>query len=142
MREAHESAVSSRGVHAGVAGAPHATLPDCRLPARVSSVQALVAGVVELHELGAPAATRPAAEVALSVLEAWRAESSFGHGVLDVLNQTHALWQWHRNQDGAPVSADSVYVFRDLQRCANKRSAAAAPSSPAPAPAEAGAPTV
>jgi hypothetical protein len=34
---------------------------------------------------------------------------------------------WHRNQDGAPVAADSVYVFRDLGRCANKRGAAAAP---------------
>ncbi|KAK9826440.1 hypothetical protein WJX81_005915 [Elliptochloris bilobata] len=69
---------------------------------------------------------------------AWSAyrESSFGHGVLDVLNETHALWAWHRNQDGDPVAADSVYVYRDLQRCANKRSAAAPPgSAPAGVPA-------
>lgn len=72
----------------------------------------------------------------------WRAESSFGHGVLDVLNETHALWQWHRNQDGSPVPADEVCVFRDLPRCANKRGAAAARAGPAPAPAEAGEPTI
>ncbi|GLJ53723.1 hypothetical protein SUGI_1146390 [Cryptomeria japonica] len=26
-------------------------------------------------------------------------ESSFGHGILEVFNSTHALWTWHRNQD-------------------------------------------
>ncbi|VAH59543.1 unnamed protein product [Triticum turgidum subsp. durum] len=26
-------------------------------------------------------------------------ESSFGHGILEVKNETHALWKWHRNQD-------------------------------------------
>ena len=25
-------------------------------------------------------------------------EPSFGHGTLDILNATHAYWQWHRNQ--------------------------------------------
>lgn len=34
---------------------------------------------------------------------------------------------WHRNQDSVPVSADAVYVFRDLARCANKRGVAPAP---------------
>ena len=62
--------------------------------------------------------------------------------MLDVLNATHALWQWHRNQDGAPTVADGVYVFRDLERCSNKRGAAVAHAGPAPAPAEAGAPTI
>lgn len=62
--------------------------------------------------------------------------------MLDVLNETHALWQWHRNQDGAPVSADAVYVFRDLQRCANKRGGGAASPRPAPPPAEAGEPSI
>ncbi len=31
---------------------------------------------------------------------AWSAfrEASYGHGTLEVVNATHALWKWHRNQ--------------------------------------------
>ena len=29
-------------------------------------------------------------------------ESSFGHGTLDALNATHALWRWIRNQVRQP----------------------------------------
>ena len=47
-------------------------------------------------------------------------EASFGHGTLDFLNGTHALWQWHRNQDGAAVTKDQVYIVRDTDSCANK----------------------
>lgn len=25
-------------------------------------------------------------------------EASYGHGTLDVVNATHAIWKWHRNQ--------------------------------------------
>lgn len=65
-------------------------------------------------------------------------ESSFGHGTLDFLNSTHALWwapscimllaaellsfqgltlcalcrQWHRNQDSVAVAADQTYLLR------------------------------
>lgn len=53
---------------------------------------------------------------------AWSAyrEPSFGHGVLDVMNGTHALWNWHRNQDNNAVAADSVYIVRDTANCMNK----------------------
>ncbi|KAL3151843.1 hypothetical protein ABBQ38_012808 [Trebouxia sp. C0009 RCD-2024] len=47
-------------------------------------------------------------------------EPSFGHGTLDVINSTTALWQWHRNQDNELVTADAVYIVRDPQLCPNK----------------------
>ncbi|KAK6944019.1 Iron/zinc purple acid phosphatase-like C-terminal domain [Dillenia turbinata] len=37
-------------------------------------------------------------------------EASFGHGQLEVMNATHALWTWHRNQDDVAVAADSVWL--------------------------------
>lgn len=52
-------------------------------------------------------------------------ESSFGHGVLEVRNDTHALWRWHRNQDlhaaaAANVAADEVYIVREPDKCLAK----------------------
>nr|POE64344.1 putative purple acid phosphatase 20 [Quercus suber] len=38
-------------------------------------------------------------------------EASFGHGELDMVNATHALWTWHRNQDDQPVVSDSLLGF-------------------------------
>ena len=35
-------------------------------------------------------------------------EASFGSGTLDLLNGTHALWRWHRNQDSQAVVSDEV----------------------------------
>ncbi|WVZ88366.1 hypothetical protein U9M48_034896 [Paspalum notatum var. saurae] len=37
-------------------------------------------------------------------------EASFGHGRLEVVNATHALWTWHRNDDDEPVVADQVLI--------------------------------
>ncbi|KAG6774671.1 hypothetical protein POTOM_022033 [Populus tomentosa] len=37
-------------------------------------------------------------------------EPSFGHGILDIKNRTHAYFGWHRNQDGYAVEADSVWL--------------------------------
>ncbi|KAL5847730.1 hypothetical protein ACOSQ3_011254 [Xanthoceras sorbifolium] len=37
-------------------------------------------------------------------------EASFGHGILDIKNRTHAYFSWHRNQDGYAVEADSVWL--------------------------------
>lgn len=37
-------------------------------------------------------------------------EASFGHGILDIMNRTHALFYWHRNQDGEPAMADSFWL--------------------------------
>ncbi|KAK7284876.1 hypothetical protein RJT34_19630 [Clitoria ternatea] len=36
-------------------------------------------------------------------------EASFGHGILDVVNASHALWSWHRNDNDEPVVSDSVW---------------------------------
>ncbi|KAG8492108.1 hypothetical protein CXB51_015737 [Gossypium anomalum] len=36
-------------------------------------------------------------------------EASFGHGVFDIKNRTHAYFGWHRNQDGYAVEADSLW---------------------------------
>lgn len=44
-------------------------------------------------------------------------ESSFGYGILEVKNQTHALWMWYRNQDRYSVGADGIYIVRQPDRC-------------------------
>ncbi|KAK6245482.1 hypothetical protein SCA6_008572 [Theobroma cacao] len=36
-------------------------------------------------------------------------EASFGHGIFDIKNRTHAHFSWHRNQDGYAVEADSLW---------------------------------
>jgi len=45
-------------------------------------------------------------------IPAWSAfrEFSFGHGILDIHNRTHALWTWHRNQDNERTVADRVVL--------------------------------
>lgn len=37
-------------------------------------------------------------------------EASFGHGMLEIKNRTHAFFGWHRNEDGYAVEADSVWL--------------------------------
>ncbi|GMH23167.1 hypothetical protein Nepgr_025010 [Nepenthes gracilis] len=37
-------------------------------------------------------------------------EASFGHGEMEVFNETHALWTWHRNDDDEDIDADSVLL--------------------------------
>ncbi|XP_039067613.1 purple acid phosphatase 15-like isoform X1 [Hibiscus syriacus] len=44
-------------------------------------------------------------------------ESSFGYGILEVKNQTHALWIWYRNQDRYSFGADVIYIVRQPDRC-------------------------
>ncbi|KAG2545568.1 hypothetical protein PVAP13_9KG013200 [Panicum virgatum] len=44
-------------------------------------------------------------------------ESSFGHGILEVANETHTLWRWHRNQDLHAAVADEVYIVREPHNC-------------------------
>ena len=39
-------------------------------------------------------------------------EPSYGLGILNVLNSSHAVWQWHRNQDGALTVGDEVMIIR------------------------------
>ncbi|CAK0736397.1 hypothetical protein CVIRNUC_000740 [Coccomyxa viridis] len=66
---------------------------------------------------------------------AWSAyrESSFGHGTLDLVNDTHALWSWHANQDSNAVARDQVYIVRNTHACPNKLGSLA--TAPARAPA-------
>lgn len=44
-------------------------------------------------------------------------ESSFGHGILEVVNSTYALWTWHRNQDiyKEDKHGDQIYIVRQPQ---------------------------
>lgn len=46
-------------------------------------------------------------------------ESSFGHGILEVMNSTHALWTWHRNQDVFKDDSygDQLYIVRQPNLC-------------------------
>ncbi|KAK6147188.1 hypothetical protein DH2020_018100 [Rehmannia glutinosa] len=37
-------------------------------------------------------------------------EPSFGHGQLLVVNATHALWSWHRNDDDVAVASDHIWL--------------------------------
>ncbi|XP_024361946.1 purple acid phosphatase 18 isoform X2 [Physcomitrium patens] len=59
-----------------------------------------------------------------STQPAWSAkrESSFGFGQLNVVNGTHALWSWHRNQDVEAVMADEVWMtnLNAKPECARK----------------------
>ncbi|CAI0377613.1 unnamed protein product [Linum tenue] len=38
-------------------------------------------------------------------------EASFGHAILDIKNRTHAHYSWHRNQDGYPMEADTMWFY-------------------------------
>lgn len=46
-------------------------------------------------------------------------ESSFGHGILEVVNSTYALWTWHRNQDiyREDSHGDQIYIVRQPNLC-------------------------
>ncbi|ERN11937.1 purple acid phosphatase 15 isoform X1 [Amborella trichopoda] len=44
-------------------------------------------------------------------------ESSFGHGILEVKNETYALWTWHRNQDMYNGIGDQIYIVRQPNKC-------------------------
>jgi hypothetical protein len=50
-------------------------------------------------------------------------ESSFGHGMLEVQNSTHALWTWHRNQDAYEFEGDQIYIVRDYKKCSHLHTA-------------------
>ncbi|XP_020246015.1 purple acid phosphatase 15-like [Asparagus officinalis] len=59
-------------------------------------------------------------------------ESSFGHGILEVKNETHALWTWHRNQDLYGTPGDQIYIVRQPDKCPtgpNERSAEPKPAA-------------
>ncbi|XP_034685008.1 purple acid phosphatase 15-like isoform X1 [Vitis riparia] len=44
-------------------------------------------------------------------------ETSFGHGILEMKNETVALWTWHRNQDFYNLAGDQIYIVRQPDRC-------------------------
>uniref|UniRef100_A0A1J3IP00 Purple acid phosphatase n=1 Tax=Noccaea caerulescens TaxID=107243 RepID=A0A1J3IP00_NOCCA len=44
-------------------------------------------------------------------------ESSFGHGILEMKNDTWALWTWYRNQDSSSQVGDQIYIVREPDRC-------------------------
>ncbi|XVF65210.1 hypothetical protein PTKIN_Ptkin09bG0229000 [Pterospermum kingtungense] len=46
-------------------------------------------------------------------------ESSYGHGILETKNETHALWTWYRNvvDKNTTYPADRVYIVRHPERC-------------------------
>lgn len=46
-------------------------------------------------------------------------EASYGHGILKMINATHAHWSWHRNQDYNAVIADEVWLqsMADSSQC-------------------------
>lgn len=37
-------------------------------------------------------------------------EASFGHGEFQLVNETYAKWEWHRNDDDEAVVADSIWL--------------------------------
>lgn len=46
-------------------------------------------------------------------------ESSFGHGILEIVNSTYALWTWHRNQDAYKEDkpGDQIFIVRRPELC-------------------------
>ncbi|KAL3514699.1 hypothetical protein ACH5RR_027416 [Cinchona calisaya] len=51
-------------------------------------------------------------------------EASFGHGIFDVKNRTHAYFSWNRNQDGVAVEADSLWFHNRYWKSMEKPSVA------------------
>lgn len=47
-------------------------------------------------------------------------ESSFGHGILEVMNETYALWTWHRNEDMYKNAGDQIYIVRQPDMCSTQ----------------------
>ncbi|CAL1384508.1 unnamed protein product [Linum trigynum] len=43
-------------------------------------------------------------------------ETSFGHGILEVKNDTYALWRWLRNLEFAEFAGDNVFIVREPER--------------------------
>ncbi|KAK4281638.1 hypothetical protein QN277_013106 [Acacia crassicarpa] len=54
-------------------------------------------------------------------------EASFGHGRLRIVNETHAHWAWHRNNDTNAVVADQVWIssMSSFKACWDDTSSAA-----------------
>ncbi|KAJ7950452.1 Purple acid phosphatase [Quillaja saponaria] len=50
-------------------------------------------------------------------------ESSFGHGIFEVKNETWALWTWYRNQDSYNDVGDQIYIVRQPDICPVHQSA-------------------
>lgn len=48
-------------------------------------------------------------------------EASFGHGTFDIKNRSHALFSWHRNQDGFAVQADSLWFVNRFWKFSSDR---------------------
>lgn len=46
-------------------------------------------------------------------------ESSFGHGILEIVNSTYALWTWHRNQDAYKEDkpGDQIFIVQRPELC-------------------------
>eukprot|EP00301_Raphidiophrys_heterophryoidea_P021116 c5640_g2_i1.p1 GENE.c5640_g2_i1~~c5640_g2_i1.p1 ORF type:complete len:356 (+),score=59.24 c5640_g2_i1:81-1070(+) len=44
---------------------------------------------------------------------AFRNDSSYGHGLLNIYNASHAVWTWHRIEDQEPVVSDSVWFVHN-----------------------------
>ncbi|KAL8141214.1 hypothetical protein V2J09_007235 [Rumex salicifolius] len=51
-------------------------------------------------------------------------EASYGHGMFDIKNRTHAYFSWNRNQDGYAVEADSQWMINRYWNPNHKSSAA------------------
>ncbi|XP_075485371.1 purple acid phosphatase 2-like [Primulina tabacum] len=51
-------------------------------------------------------------------------EASFGHGIFDIKNRTHAYFGWHRNQDKYAVEADSVWLLNRYWKSVEETSVA------------------
>lgn len=69
-----------------------------------------------------PAGTN-ASNYCVSSQPAWSAyrDPSFGHGMLEIQNATHAELAWNRNQDGLLVEVDKVTLIRGQGSCRNGR---------------------
>ena len=67
-----------------------------------------------------PAQPRRAPLHALMACTSWVCRHpSFGHGILELLSPTEALWTWHANEDSIMVASDTVNITRSLE-CANQ----------------------
>lgn len=108
MRQAYEQLFIENGVNAIFAGHVHAyerVLPTNNF--KVDPVKGIPA--FNIGDAGADLYTT------WETKPAWSAYRSaeFGHGELQLINNTHAYWTWHRNQDDEKVVTDSYWVVNN-----------------------------
>lgn len=111
MRDAMEDLLYEHGIDAVVSGHVHAY--ERSLPTYDEEPDACGPVYINVGDGG----NREGLDFDYYKQPKWSAyrEPSYGHGILDLVNSTHAVFSWHRNQDGAEEVADEAVLVRNKE---------------------------